>query len=68
MYYICFGSRKDSTTKPAHRWMEFIAESKKEFDINLALARKGKQNINYECVKIRHDGAFHLDVVKLPEL
>jgi len=66
MYYICYASRTDTHITPATRTIVFVSDSRSQFDVNLALARKkyGK-NYLFECVKIRHDGQFHLEQVAL---
>jgi len=66
MYYICFASRTDTNVVPATRTMVFVSESRSQFNVNLALAREkyGKNHL-LECVRIRHDGQFHLEQVSL---
>ena len=67
MVYLCYESAIGGNVFPAPRHLLFIAESKTEFNINLkiAKARKGGANRFYECVTIRHDGNFHMEVKPL---
>ena len=68
MVYLCFASRTDLHVTPAHRTLIFVADSVSEFNINLHLAKnKYRKNYIFECVKIRHDGAFHMDTIPLEE-
>lgn len=69
MYYLCFASATKGNVVPAERHLLFIAESKSEFNINLKLAkaRPGGMSRIYECVTIRHDGEFHMEVKNTEE-
>lgn len=67
MYYLCFASRTNGSIKPATRVLVFVTDSITQYDINLGLVRPRYKNHRFECVVIRHDGEFHLDVKSTEE-
>ena len=67
MYLLCFASRTNGDIKPATRILLFVTDSITQYDINLGLVRKAYKNYRFECVKIRHDGEFHLEVKRTEE-
>ena len=70
MIYLIFAHRIDSTSRPAHRWLEGVADTKQQAKINIGLLQKNyanRQPYAYEIVAVRHDGEFHLDVIQKSE-
>lgn len=71
MTYLVFAHRADSTTRPANRWLESVAHTKREAEINIALLKNNPVSplhpYAYEIVAVRHDGEFHLDVIQKSE-
>jgi hypothetical protein len=67
MTYLCFASRTNGDIKPATRVLLFVTDSLTQYNINLGLVRPRYKNYRFECVKIRHDGQFHLELESTQE-